>query len=471
MERKQKMKQKKNHNKTCRGVKTSVVLLIILMILTGAIPDKNVRADNDKAITEEIPADNLPDIEIYIDVPDGYYSEKVSVSFRLRTKDGSMPDIKSVKARVGKKGSYTDVTESMTLEITEDCTVHVIATDSEGRTYERSRTVKCFDKDAPTLNASISEGILEIDAKDTLSGIKSIIINGYEYTDIKDGKLTIRLTQFDGGYEKFTIQAVDNAGNKSGKYTLKNPYKKSADSDYYPATELPINVKPTEVGDATATVTEHISTDETGKVISDTIGLEDIIESGLGLGTDEEEEIEEPVLAREFYAITTESGKTFYLIIDRKSGKETVRFLTDITESDLLHVTKDSSQPLPRNSAAKDSSNPINDSAIPNNNTETAIGKNENDGYSEVREMTEDEVKKAESEQEPTPVPEQPKEDSFIKKNMSYIIIAVGGAIFFILGYYFKVVKRKREQEPDEREEGDEKAKTDEDDDYFKSSP
>ena len=166
MERKQKMKQKKNHNKTCRALKTSVVLLMIMVMLTGIMPDKKIWADTDitettqvagtnevteppntteitaateaskepektedkeKSISEDHSADNLPDIEIYIDVPDGFYSEKVSVSFRLRTKDGSMPDIKSVKARAGKKGSYTDVTESMTLEITEDCTVHVIA--------------------------------------------------------------------------------------------------------------------------------------------------------------------------------------------------------------------------------------------------------------------------------------------------------------------------------------------------------
>ena len=46
---------------------------------------------NDASLTA--PAETLPDIEIYIDVPDGYYSDKVTVTFRLQTKDGSMPEI------------------------------------------------------------------------------------------------------------------------------------------------------------------------------------------------------------------------------------------------------------------------------------------------------------------------------------------------------------------------------------------
>ena len=215
-----------------------------------------------------VPAETLPDIEIYIDVPDGYFSDRATVTFRLTTKDGSMPQIESVKAKVGKDGKYQDVTTVMRLDITEDCTVHVVATDTGGRTYERSRKVSCFDKVKPTLNASVSEGILEITAKDEGSGVKSIIVNGYEYTDLKDGKLTIRLTQFDGGYEKFNIQATDIAGNKSDNYSVKNPYHKNKDlnTENDPASELPETVTPTELGDSTADVTEHVKTDEDGIV-------------------------------------------------------------------------------------------------------------------------------------------------------------------------------------------------------------
>ena len=421
-------------------------------------------ADTVKDTSLTAPAETLPDIEIYIDVPDGYYSDKVTVTFRLQTKDGSMPEISSVKAKAGKKGKYEDVTDTMSLTITENGTVHVTATDNQGRTYERSRNISCFDKEAPTLNASVSEGILEVVAKDSLSGVKSIIVNGYEYTDLKDGKLTIRLSQFDGGYEKFYVEATDKAGNKSAKYTVKNPYKKNKDSnsDYDPATELPENVEPTDIGDATGDVIEHLKVDEDGNVIVPDAGIKDGEIKETGIGLDEEyEAYTEPVEAREFYAITTESGKVFYLIIDRTTGKEVVRFLTDITENDLLHVTKNNSQSLPRNSAAKDSGVEIKESAI---GVDTPV----NDGYSDTRQMTDEEVKKADEEQaEATPTPEPQKETSFIKKNMSYIVMGGIALIAIIAGYYFKVVKKRRENASEDDAEEEEDNTSDTEDDYI----
>ena len=213
------MYRKKRETKQLSSKPLVVMLtaMLCLLVLAGTfnyIPESADEPDNPQK-TIDAPADSLPDIEIYIDVPDGYFSDRVTVTFRLKTKDGAMPEISNVKAKAGKKGKYEDVTETMSMELTDNGTVHVIATDKEGRTYERSRNISCFDKEAPTLNASVSEGILEVVAKDSLSGVKSIIVNGYEYTDLKDGKLTIRLSQFDGGYEKFYVEATDKAGNKS----------------------------------------------------------------------------------------------------------------------------------------------------------------------------------------------------------------------------------------------------------------
>ena len=473
----------------------------IKITVTGDLSTEPSKAADAKE-TKDSSAEILPDIEIYIDVPEGYFSDKATVTFRLKTKDGSMPKIKNVKARIGKKGTYQDVTSSMSLEITENCTVHVVATDESGRTYERSRSVQCFDKDKPTLNASVSEGILEVVAEDEKSGVKNIIVNGYEYTDLKNGKLTIRLSQFDGGYEKFVIQATDIAGNRSDSYSVKNPYHKNKDSnsDTDPATELPVTTDPTETGDATGEVTGHVKTDKNGNTVKETSGdssntdgenadgnenndggdgigkygneidipdnLTDmlgneIIEAFLGsYSSGSHYAYDESLMGREFYTITTESGKVFYLIIDRTSGKEVVRFLTDITENDLLHVVKNSSQSLPRNSAAKDSGIPIQEAAISNKN-------GGNDGYSDTKKLTDEEAKDIEKEQQETPASETPEEESFIKKNMSYIIMGVAAVIFIIAGYYFKVVKKRREADPDDEtgeSEEDETGKDSEDD-------
>ena len=47
----------------------------------------------------------------------------------------------------------------------------------------------------------------------------------------------------------------------------------------------------------------------------------------------------------------TKTGKVFYLVIDRTKDEETVHFLTDISENDLLNVTDDNKPTLPQNSA------------------------------------------------------------------------------------------------------------------------
>ncbi len=254
-------------------------------------------------------------------------------------------------------------------------------------------------------------------------------------------------------------EQIDGRRSKSAG---KNPYKKNKDSnsDYDPATELPVSVEPTDTGDATGEVTEHIKTDPDGNVINDT-GIKDgeIRETGIGLDG-EDSEYTEPTEAREFYAISTESGKVFYLIIDRTTGKEIVRFLTDITENDLLHVTKSNSQTLPRNSAAKDSGVDIKETAI-------GIDTKSDEGYSDTRQMTEEEVQKNEAEQNaPEPTPEPPKQESFIKKNMSYIVMGGIALIAIIAGYYFKVVKKRRE-DPSEDPEEEEDTSTDTEDDYL----
>ena len=129
----------------------------------------------------------------------------------------------TVKAKVGQNGSWTDITEDMHIEISENSTIYVQVTDQKGKTYEKYRYIKCFDFTKPTLNAAVSDGLLSIQAHDTDSGIKAIYVNGYEFTDHTNGALNIRLQQFDAGYQYFTISAMDNAGNTSEIYKTANP--------------------------------------------------------------------------------------------------------------------------------------------------------------------------------------------------------------------------------------------------------
>ena len=137
----------------------------------------------------------------------------------------------------------------------------------------------------PTLNAAVSDGVISIQAQSGDSAIQKIMVNGYEFDDVWNGTLNIRLQQFDASYPEFTIQAADQDGNRSETYKVANPYYKDPeqkeDGNGDSRTQLPVSAVPTDPGSATAKVTEYEN-------------------NGQG---------------KEFYTIQTASEKTFYLIV------------------------------------------------------------------------------------------------------------------------------------------------------------
>ena len=402
-----------------------------------------------------------PNVSISINKPDGWFHDTVTVTFKVAdvAHTGNF-EIAKIQAKVGQNGGWTDVTEDKKLEISENCTVYVQVTDQKGNTYERNRAVKCFDTTKPTLNAAVSDGLLSVQVHDTDSGAKAVYVNGYEFTELTNGTLNIRLQQFDAGYEYFTVSAMDNAGNMSEVYKTKNPYYKDPadESDENPAEQLPVNAEATKPGNATATVTEHTKTDGDGNTVPQTPEEQKKQEFAKADAAEKEETAEsgdtekkQSEQGKEFYTIQTASDKVFYLIIDRDGEEEMVYFLTEITENDLLNATSGNSDTLPKNSAALESAIPAGESALPNNNgekpedtqqTEENTGETENTEDEESTEETGPEEKVA----EPNPV-------------ISYILMGALAAAFIGGAYYFKVVRKKKEdfiEDEDEDEEDQE---------------
>ena len=399
-----------------------------------------------------------PNVSISINKPDGWFNDTVSVTFLVAdvAHTGNF-EIAKIQAKVGQNGSWTDVTEDKKLEISENCTVYVQVTDQKGNIYERNRAVRCFDTTKPTLNAAVSDGLLSVQVHDTDSGAKAVYVNGYEFTELTNGTLNIRLQQFDAGYEYFTISAMDNAGNMSEVYKTKNPYYKDPadESDENPAEQLPVNAEATKPGNATATVTEHTRTDSDGNTISQTPEeqkKEEFAKADAAEKAESGDSEKEPSgQGKEFYTIQTASDKVFYLIIDRDGEDEMVYFLTEITENDLLNVTSDNSETLPKNSAALESAIPTGEGALPNNNGEMPEDTQQAGEDTEDAENTEDvegteETEPEEKAEEPNPV-------------ISYILMGALAIAFIGGAYYFKVVRKKKEdfiEDEDEDEEDDE---------------
>ena len=402
-----------------------------------------------------------PNVRITINQPQGWYNDSATVTFGVKdiASTGNF-EIAMVQAKVGQNGSWSEVTEDMELEVSENCTVYVLVTDQKGNTYEKNRSIRCFDTTRPTLNAAVSDGLLSVQVHDTDSGAKAVYVNGYEFINLTNGTLNIRLQQFDAGYQYFTISALDNAGNMSEVYKTANPYYKDPadESDENPAEQLPESAEATKPGNATAIVTEHTKTDSNGNTTSQMSAAEQKKQAMAEADKAEKEELgqeeEEAEQGKEFYTIQTATDKVFYLIIDRDGEQEMVYFLTEITENDLLNVTSDNSETLPKNSAALESAIPVTDSALPNNNTEPEDVE-QTESLEGTEENTEETEQEPEEKAEPNPM-------------ISYVLIG-GLAVAFIGGaYYFKVVRKKKEdfiEDEDEDEEDEEEVFENEDED------
>lgn len=396
-----------------------------------------------------------PSVKITITTPTGWHNDttKVHISVEDTVKSGNFT-IQKVQAKVAQNGSWTDITEDMYVEISENSTIYVQVTDKKGKTYEKNRYIKCFDFTKPTLNAAVSDGLLSIQAHDTDSGIKAIYVNGYEFTEHTNGALNIRLQQFDAGDQYFTISAMDNVGNISEIYKTANPYytdpetKDSNEKD--PAEQLPVDASATKPSSATAQVTEHTKTDSNGNTISETgtgTGTSSTKQSpGTGDTTDSAEKNSESDTSeqgKEFYTIQTASEKVFYLVIDRDGDEEKVYFLTEVSENDLLNTTSDNSETLPKNSAALESAIPVKDAALDNNNTD-ATGNKKQDAET-VEENTEESTEEG-SEPETT---EQKQDGS----GFSYLIMGIAAVAVIGVVYIIKAKKKKENFIDDDEDE------------------
>lgn len=408
-----------------------------------------------------------PSVKITINTPSGWHNDttKVTVKVEDTIVSGNFT-IQTVKAKVGQNGSWTDITEDMYIEISENSTIYVQVTDQKGKTYEKNRYIKCFDFTKPTLNAAVSDGLLSIQAHDTDSGIKAIYVNGYEFTEHTNGALNIRLQQFDAGYQYFTISAMDNAGNTSEIYKTANPYytdpenKDSNEKD--PAQQLPVDASATKPSSATAQVTEHTKTDVNGNTVSQTgsgttssssaTAKQSPSTGDTSKDADQSSDSQTTEKGKEFYTIQTASEKVFYLVIDRDGEDEKVYFLTEVSENDLLNTTTDNSETLPKNSAALESAIPTKDSALSNNNADTTGEKTQ--GAESVEDSTEDSTEDT-SEQ---------KEDTAKADGSGFTYILMGIAAVAVIGVVYVVKsKKKKENFIDEDEDEDE---LDEDYDY-----
>ena len=143
---------------------------------------------------------------------------------------------KQVKVSTGGAG-WMDVTEqaesgSFDFDVYDNGTLTVRVIDRQDGYHDGTAKIMCFDRTAPTVTAGISGEPLHIEAKDDLSGVAGIQVNGLLFTTLDGGKLDIHFNEVETlkSYEKLVVRAYDCAGNFSEAVTLKNPYYGQATS-------------------------------------------------------------------------------------------------------------------------------------------------------------------------------------------------------------------------------------------------
>ena len=426
----EKMKQKKRTITKSR-VKKSLLAATTFLCLTTPL----LQTQTAYAAENTTPA-------ITIEKPDGWKQGETTIAV---TVDAShMPEgfsIAKIEAKAGKDGSWQDVTGSGSITITGNQTVYVRVTDGEGKVYEQNRSIKCYDTEKPTLSASLTDGVLTIQGNDTVSGITSVTVNGTTYTDLKDGMLRVQLTQKDFTTKQIEITVTDGAGNTSEKYVLQNPYyewakkqaekqKTSGDSNGAMATTTSADATGTE-----KTTTSPLPQDAQASEPTDAKGtVDDRTVTGIEKQLNKEGETAESVTktategTKEFYTISTKSGKIFYLIIDNSKSQDNVYFLTEVSEKDLMNFTLSDSVTLPE--------------------VDIVYAEPEKQAEEEKPETTEtDEKDKVEDEIQ------MPEDKSLAGTYLLIGLVAVGAAAG---GYYLKVYKPKHEYDDEDEMEEDE---------------
>lgn len=430
----EKMKQKKRRITKNRVKKSLLVATTFLCLTTPLFQTQAAYA-----------AENTAPV-ITIEKPEGWKQGETTI---VVTVDAShMPEgfsVAKIEAKAGKDGSWQDVTGSGSITISGNQTVYVRVTDGEGKIYEQNRSIKCYDTEKPTLSASLTDGVLTIQGNDTVSGITAVTVNGTTYTELTDGKLRVQLTQKDFTTKQIEITVTDGAGNTSEKYVLQNPYyewaKKQADKQ---ASENSGGMATTtDTGTQNAVGTENTTTaplpqDAQASAPTDAKGtVDERTVTGIEEQLSKEGETADTVTktgtedTKEFYTISTKSGKIFYLIVDNSKSQDNVYFLTEVSEKDLMNFTLSDTVTLPE--------------------VDTVYAEPEEQAEEERPETTE--TPENEKEEEKVQMPEDHNPFGM------YLLIGLVAVGVLAGGYYVKVYKPKHEyDDEDEMEDEDDES-------------
>lgn len=310
----------------------------------------------------------------------------------------------------------------------------------------------------PSLEASLTDGKVQIEAADDNSGVEAVYIDENRVNSLTDGKASVILKDYAGKEKSVSVYAVDYAGNHSETVKFDNPYytesKPEAQTSTKPAQTqsagTAAQTKPSgssggstntasgNAGNASAENSGNADTGDTQEENTSSILEGAFTPDGSASVLDEAQETADD---KQFYTITTEAGNVFYLIIDGKRDSQNVHFLNGVTEADLMALAEKgdgSMSVIPAGDTCTctekcEAGKVRTDCPVCKNDLTGCVGK---------------ETKPSEPEQ---PETEQPKKDTGSIGTIIFVVLAllaVGG-----IGYYVKIVRPKQQAADEEFED------------------
>lgn len=218
--------------KETHDMPTAWQVIAIILLLSILSPLLQLLGVGGKAFAENraTPSDISQDADyrVTFGLPAGWRSAaSATVKVKVDVRNTSW---KKIEIRFD-HGEWLDVSErylqaednQISLEVTDNARLTVRVTDTAGSKHVEEATIRCFDRQAPVVTASVDD-VLRVQAEDDLSGVAGIQVCGMLFTAVDDGALNIQLSDALNRYEKLAIRAFDFAGNFSEVMSLPNPY-------------------------------------------------------------------------------------------------------------------------------------------------------------------------------------------------------------------------------------------------------
>ena len=310
----------------------------------------------------------------------------------------------------------------------------------------------------PSLEASLTDGKVQIEAAHDNSGVEAVYIDENRVNSLTDGKASVILKDYAGKEKSVSVYAVDYAGNHSETVKFDNPYSTESKPEAHTSTKpaqtqsagTAAQTKPSgssggstntasgNAGNASAENSGNADTGDTQEENTSSIPEGAFTPDGSASVLDEAQETADD---KQFYTITTEAGNVFYLIIDGKRDSQNVHFLNGVTEADLMALAEKgdgSMSVIPAGDTCTctekcEAGKVRTDCPVCKNDLTGCVGK---------------ETKPSEPEQ---PETEQPKKDTGSIGTIIFVVLAllaVGG-----IGYYVKIVRPKQQAADEEFED------------------